>query len=83
MNFTIELLSPKGTINPVGTFSEVPSQGISEGRFFTILESNELKNTKISLTFGVYIEGKLIEEVTSSFIAPDLKVLQDKSGVQK
>jgi cytochrome c oxidase accessory protein FixG len=60
MNFTIKLLSPKGVVNPVGSFSEIPSQGISEGRFFTILNSKELNSSKIPLIFGIYIENKLI-----------------------
>ncbi len=46
-------------------------QTVGESVFFLILNSKDVTSDKTSVRFGVYSDGKLIEEITSIFVGPN------------
>jgi len=68
----IKLLSHSGTINIIGGDILVKQQSVGESVFFTILEKKDVNSDKIPVRFGVYSQGKLIEELTVSFVGPNM-----------
>lgn len=71
INYEVTLQSPEGELNPLGDFSEVPSQGSVNGRFLIVLPKDQLAGSQTELTFNVYADGELVETVTSGFIGPE------------
>ena len=67
----VKLISPSGTINIIGGNINVTGQSVGESVFFAILDKSEVKSDKIQVLFGVYSDGKLIEEVKASFVGPN------------
>jgi cytochrome c oxidase accessory protein FixG len=67
----LKVLSHQGQINVIGSDILVKKQTVGESVFFLILESNDVTSDKIEVIFGVYSNGKLIEEITSIFVGPN------------
>lgn len=67
----LRLLSHQGEIKIIGSDINVKRQTVGESVFFLILNSKDVKSDKTSVRFGVYSEGKLIEEITSIFVGPN------------
>jgi hypothetical protein len=66
----LKCLSHLGQITIIGTDINVKKQTVGESVFFLILNSQDISSDKTSVSFGVYSEGKLIEEITSTFVGP-------------
>jgi cytochrome c oxidase accessory protein FixG len=66
----VKILSHEGTIQIIGNNINVKKQTVGESVFFLTLGRNEVKQEKTSVTFGIYSNGKLIEEVNSTFMGP-------------
>jgi hypothetical protein len=47
-------------------------QGVAESALFLILDRDQIKEMKTSVTIGVYSGDELIEEVDTYFLGPDL-----------
>jgi cytochrome c oxidase accessory protein FixG len=67
----LRLLSHQGEIKIIGSDINVTRQTVGESVFFLILNSKDLSSDKTPVRFGVYSEGKLIEEITSTFVGPN------------
>jgi cytochrome c oxidase accessory protein FixG len=66
----IRILSHNGRINVIGNEIIVKKESIGESVFFLLINKTDLSSEKIPVTFGVYSEDKLIEEVNSTFLGP-------------
>jgi hypothetical protein len=66
----IKLLSPKGTIQMIGTKTMVEKQTVGEMAFFVILDKNEMPKEKVKLEIGVFSAGKMLDKTTATFLAP-------------
>jgi cytochrome c oxidase accessory protein FixG len=67
----LRLLSSEGEIKIIGSGINIPKQTVGESVFFLILDSKEVTSDKTPVKFGVYSQGKLIEEVNSIFVGPN------------
>ena len=70
----LRLLSHQGEIKIIGSGINVKKQTVGESVFFLILNSKDVTSDKTSVKFGVFSEGKLIEEITSIFVGPNPQV---------
>ncbi len=66
----VQLLTPGGTLHPISELQSVPGQSQAEGRFYVALPASELLGKQTPIRFGVYADGRLLEEVESVFIGP-------------
>lgn len=66
----VKIISHDGTIQIIGNDINVKKQTVGESVFFLVIDRNEIKQEKTSVTFGIYSNGKLIEEVNSTFMGP-------------
>jgi cytochrome c oxidase accessory protein FixG len=67
----LRLLSHQSEIMIIGNDIYVKKQTVGESVFFLILNKQDVTSDKTSVRFGVYSEGKLIEEITSIFVGPN------------
>lgn len=67
----LKVLSHEGEITIIGNSINVKKQTVGESVFFLILNSQDVISDKTSVRFGVYSNGKLIEEITSIFVGPN------------
>jgi cytochrome c oxidase accessory protein FixG len=67
----IKLLSPQGIIQIIGNDIKVKEQTVGESAFFLLLDKSIVTSAKNPVKFGVYSNGKLIQEVNSTFVGPD------------
>jgi cytochrome c oxidase accessory protein FixG len=67
----LRMLSHQGEIKIIGNDIYVKKQTVGESVFFLILNKQDVTSDKTSVRFGVYSEGKLIEEITSIFVGPN------------
>jgi len=67
----LRLLSPKGSITPLSDYARVGEQNVQHGRFFLAIPQSELKGTYNTVKFGVYVNGQLIKESQTTFLAPE------------
>ncbi len=67
----LKVLSHEGEITIIGNSINVKKQSLGESVFFLILSSQDVISDKTSVRFGVYSNGKLIEEITSIFVGPN------------
>ena len=67
----VKILSHAGTIQIIGNEINVKKQSVGESVFFLILDRKEVREEKTSVKFGIYSNGKLIEEVNSTFMGPN------------
>ncbi len=66
----IRLLSHDGTIQVIGGEIIVAKENVGESVFFTILDKADVVSDKIPVRYGLYSNGKLIDEKTVSFVGP-------------
>lgn len=66
----IRSLSHNGTITVIGKDIFVGKQSVGESVFFLILDKADIHAEKTPVTFGIYSNGKLIEDVESTFAGP-------------
>jgi hypothetical protein len=67
----IKLLSHPGVVNIIGGDIFVKQQTVGESVFFTILDKTDVISDKVTLRFGIYSNGKMIDEITVSFVGPN------------
>ncbi len=70
LSLDIRLLSPRGTLQLVGTNTTVKKQIVGEMAFFVILDRKELKKEKVELEIGVFSGGKKLDQTRATFLAP-------------
>jgi cytochrome c oxidase accessory protein FixG len=66
----VKTLSHEGDVKMAAGDLFVESQGQAESVFLLYLNRKDVKESKIKVTFGIFIDGKLIQEVDSWFIGP-------------
>jgi cytochrome c oxidase accessory protein FixG len=71
LDYDVQLRNPEGELTPLGTYTEVPPQGSTEGRFLVKLNRGQLTGNRTDIVFEVYANGELVETVTSGFIGPE------------
>ena len=67
----LKCLSHQGEISVIGNEINVKKQTVGESVFFLILYSKDVTSDKTSIRIGVFSEGKLVEEITSTFVGPN------------
>lgn len=71
INIHLKPISMGGRIQYI-TPNEVIEEGkVGRGTFLLILDKTELKSSNTHVTFGVYSDGKLIEEYNTNFVGPN------------
>ncbi len=68
----LKILSHSGVIQIIGNEITVKKESIGESVFFLVLDKNEVTSDKLPVRFGVYSNGRLIEEISSTFVGPDI-----------
>ncbi|HVD98916.1 MAG TPA: cytochrome c oxidase accessory protein CcoG [Cytophagaceae bacterium] len=71
-DFTVsfKLENMQGKIFPVGKLPMAKAESIAEGALFIVLDKENIKSMKTKAIIGVYENGRLIEKVNTTFIAP-------------
>jgi cytochrome c oxidase accessory protein FixG len=67
----LDLKSPQGEIDIIGTDLVVPEGSLVESSFFVKIHSNILKFTSTPLLINVSANGEVLEEIRTSFIGPN------------
>ncbi|MEZ5083427.1 MAG: FixG Ig-like domain-containing protein [Bacteroidales bacterium] len=67
----VKLLKPAGQIVMMGDDLVVEKGEAKSGTFLAILNKETLKSSNTLLTFGVFTNGKLIEEYDVTFVGPN------------
>jgi len=67
----LKSLSHQGIIQIIGNDINVKKQTVGESVFFLTLNREAVASDKTPVKFGIYSEGKLIEEITSTFLGPN------------
>jgi cytochrome c oxidase accessory protein FixG len=66
----LQLISPRGTIQMVGTNPVMKKQAIGEMVFFVILDKNTVTSDKVRLEIGVFSGGKKLDQTGTTFLGP-------------
>lgn len=70
-NVEMRVLEPQGaSLTPLGDYSRVAVQNVQHGRFFVAIPKTALHGAYNTVRFGVFVDGKLVKENTTTFIAP-------------
>ena len=69
-NVEIKLLSPEGEIVMISDELVVEKGEIGKSKFLVVLNNSLLTSPNIILTFGLYADGKLIDNYQVTFISP-------------
>jgi hypothetical protein len=59
-------------IQIIGNEITVKKESIGESVFFLLLDKEEITSDKLPVRFGIYSNGRLIEEISSTFLGPDI-----------
>jgi cytochrome c oxidase accessory protein FixG len=70
LNINFKLESIPGRIQYVGNNSPVEVGKVGKGTFLMILPTKELNSSQTSIVIGMYMDGKLIDTYTTSFVGP-------------
>ena len=70
MNVELRLLSPNGEIQHLGDLEPIPGQQQIEKKLMVFLQKSDLTGSQTPVSFGVYIDGELIQTVNSGFLGP-------------
>jgi cytochrome c oxidase accessory protein FixG len=68
----LKIISHPGKIQIIGSAIMVGKQSLGESVFFLVLNKTDITSDKTEIKFGVYTEGKLIEEIESIFVGPNI-----------
>ena len=61
----------QGSITPLGSFSPIGHQSAKEMRFILTLPKDQLSNSQTKVKFELSSNGKIINEIETSFIGPE------------
>ncbi|PLX02817.1 MAG: cytochrome c oxidase accessory protein CcoG [Marinilabiliales bacterium] len=64
-------INVNGKIRYIGPKEIIKKGEVGKGTFMLILPKNQIKSSNTKIIFGVYSEGKLIEEYNSTFVGPN------------
>ncbi len=64
-------INVNGNIKYIGPHEIIKKGEVGKGTFMLILPKNQIKSSNTSIIFGVFSEGKLIEEYKSTFVGPN------------
>ena len=67
----IRLLSPEGEIKRMGNELVVKKGELGEASFLVVLPEELMEHEDNNVLFGIYNNGKLIEEAFSTFVGPE------------
>ncbi len=68
----IRVLEPQGaTLTPLGDYQSVSPQNVQHGRFFVAIPKAKLNGAYNTIRLGVFMNGNLIKENTTTFLAPE------------
>jgi cytochrome c oxidase accessory protein FixG len=68
----IRILEPQGaTLTPLGEYGNVPQQNVQHGRFLVTIPKAALHGAYNTVRFGVFVNGTLIKENQTTFLAPE------------
>jgi polyferredoxin len=67
----LRLLSHQGEVRIIGSDINVTKQSVGESVFFLILNRRDVTADKTPIRIGIYSEGKLIEDIASTFVGPN------------
>jgi cytochrome c oxidase accessory protein FixG len=70
MPLELRILSHKGEIKMAGNTMVLKDQDLFESTFILYLPKSEVNIDKITVEFGVFSEGELLETYTTSFVGP-------------
>lgn len=70
IDFSIELLSPKGDVVSLGSIGSVAGQSLATGRIMVQLSQDQLEGMQTQLEFAVFANGEQIETVKTGFLGP-------------
>lgn len=71
MNLDLRLKTPRGEATVVGPALEVPPRGLKESIFTVEIPRTNLVATNSAIIVEVVSDGKVLEEVRSTFVGPD------------
>jgi cytochrome c oxidase accessory protein FixG len=67
----IRVLSPESaSLTPLGDYAEVAEQNARHGRFFVAIPNEELRGVYTTIRLGVFVNGALVKEQSTTFVAP-------------
>lgn len=72
LDIHFELIEPAGEIQFIGKEIELDEQGIGEGRFFVIIDPEDLVSMSQKISIAVYSGGEKVETVKTKFLGPAL-----------
>lgn len=67
---TFKLLSPNGSLMMLGGDLTLPSQEVTQGKFFIFMDRSAISKMSIPLTIGVFDGEKMIHEIHTTFLGP-------------
>jgi hypothetical protein len=74
MPLDIRVIEPaNGVIMPINKLDQIEPQSVLEGRFIVKLPEEAVKGNRTDIILGVFVNGKQVETVKSTFIGPDSK----------
>jgi len=79
IHLDLKLQAPQGRIQVVGGEIIVPDNGIAQSAFFVIISKEQIRDTNTPIYIAVYSGEELLEEVRTSFMAPDIKRKSDEN----
>ncbi|MEZ5145544.1 MAG: FixG Ig-like domain-containing protein [Bacteroidales bacterium] len=66
----LKLLEPAGQVIPMGDKLVIEKGEAKSGGFLAVLKKDQLKSSNTKLKFGIYSDGKMIDEYEVTFIGP-------------
>jgi cytochrome c oxidase accessory protein FixG len=63
---------PQGaTVKMIGKHLTVPKESIGDGMFFIMADPHIFHHRKNKIQLGLYVQGKKVDEISTTFMAPD------------
>lgn len=72
VSYELKVLGKSGLIKMIGDNTQIQPQQHSKSKFLILLNEDEITSRKMVIYVGIYIDGELIEEEETSFIAPTI-----------
>ena len=73
IDIELKLRTPAGEIEMVGGSIEVSPDDLAEGVFFAVIPVDKLYSGNTLIQIDVIADGKVVEEIKTSFMGPDLR----------
>lgn len=76
----LKLIAPEGEIRIIGDSISAKEGEVAKRNLLIILNKREVKTSNIHIEIGVFIHGKLIDQIKSSFVGPNSLDTQNLEG---